>query len=144
MIPATRINRLVDFYETLTPESVRNFAELYSQDVFFKDPFNEVRGLEALRGIFMKMFEKVSEPRFIVTERVVDEQGAVLVWEFHFRIRQAGCGGARIIRGVSHLKFDPDGRVNWHRDYWDAAEEFYAGLPVIGLLFSGLRKMMAG
>ncbi len=39
---------------------------------------------------------------------------------------------AQVIRGVSHLKFDASGRVCWRRDYWDAAEEFYAKRPVIG------------
>ena len=33
--------------------------------------------------------------------------------------------------------------VNYHRDYWDAAEELYMKLPAIGSLMRGLRKMLA-
>jgi hypothetical protein len=45
---------------------------------------------------------------------------------------------------VSHLKFAADGRVVYHRDYWDAAEELYMKLPAIGTLMRGLRRMLAG
>ena len=89
------------------------------------------------------MFGQVAEPRFVVTEKVVDANGAMLVWEFYYRVRLWGKGEAQVMRGVSHLKFDPDGKVNYHRDYWDAAEELYMKLPAIGTLMRGLRRMLA-
>jgi steroid delta-isomerase len=48
-----------------------------------------------------------------------------------------------VIRGASHLRFDADGKVAWHRDYWDAAEELYARLPGIGWLMRALRRRLA-
>jgi len=36
-----------------------------------------------------------------------------------------------------------DGRVNSHRDYWDAAEELYEKLPLMGLLMRFLRRTMS-
>ena len=50
---------------------------------------------------------------------------------------------AQLIRGASHLKFDQQGRVVWHRDYWDAAEELYEKLPVIGWLMRFLKGKLA-
>jgi len=41
---------------------------------------------------------------------------------------------------VTLLKFDAAGKVNYHRDYWDAAEELYEKLPLIGPLMRGLRR----
>lgn len=135
------VELLVHYYETFSPPSIERFAEYYSDDAYFKDPFNEVRGLAAIRRIFLHMFSQLDEPRFVVGERVVDAGGAFLVWDFHFRLR--GRSAAQLIRGVSHLKFDASGRVCWHRDYWDAAEELYAKLPLIGGLFRGLRRSLA-
>jgi len=54
-----------------------------------------------------------------------------------------GADTPQVIRGVTHLKFGTDGKVNYHRDYWDAAEELYMKLPVIGRLMRGLRKILA-
>lgn len=45
------------------------------------------------------------------------------------------------IRGATHIRFAADGRVEFHRDYWDAAEELYEKLPVLGTLMRGLKRM---
>jgi hypothetical protein len=47
------------------------------------------------------------------------------------------------IHGSSHVRFDANGRVIYHRDYWDAANELYAKLPIIGTLMKFLAKKMA-
>lgn len=137
------LDDLIDFYQTLDVDRVARFAEFYADDAAFKDPFNDVRGVAAIRRIFTHMFSQVAEPRFVVTERVVDAGGAVLVWEFHYRMRLPGCCDAQVMRGVSHLKFAADGRVASHRDYWDTAEELYMKLPLLGPLMRGLRRYLA-
>jgi steroid delta-isomerase len=137
------LDALIAFYENLSSDSVARFADHYAEDAYFKDPFNEVRGLAPIQRIFTHMFVQVSEPRFVISERVVDENGAVLVWDFHFRLRLWGRDKAQVIRGVSHLRFNAEGKVVWHRDYWDAAEELYARLPGIGWLMRRLKRAMA-
>ena len=134
---------LIRFYHDLTPESVGCFAEFYSADAYFKDPFNEVRGVPAIERIFAHMFKQVDAPRFVVTEQVVDAGGAMLVWEFCYRVRLWGEGEAQVMRGVSHLRFDADGKVCYHRDYWDTAEELYMKLPGLGTLMRGLRRALS-
>ena len=136
------LDHLVAFYENLTPASLPRFAEFYSADARFRDPFNDVRGVEAITRVFAHMFHSVQEPRFVVTERVVDADGAFLVWEFHFR---AGLGWRirpQVIRGSSHLRFAADGRVCHHRDYWDANEELFMKLPIIGGILRWLSRQM--
>lgn len=137
------LDELIRFYHDLTPESVARFPEFYNADAWFKDPFNEVLGVAAIQRIFSHMFTQVDEPRFVVTERMVDAGGAMLVWELGFRVRLWGKGQAQIMRGVSHLKFDAGGKVNYHRDYWDTGEELYMKLPGLGTLMRGLRRALA-
>ena len=137
------LEALIQFYNTFSPASVARFPEFYSDDVWFKDPFNEVRGIAAIQRIFTHMFSQVAEPRFVVTEQVVDTNGAMLVWEFHFRPRFLGEGKTQVMRGVSHLKFDATGKVCYHRDYWDTVEELYEKLPVIGSVVRLFQKVFA-
>ena len=130
------LDALVRFYQELTPASVARFPEFYTEDAWFKDPFQEVRGVAAIQRIFAHMFRQVEEPRFIVSEQLADDHAAMLVWEFRY-------GRGQCIRGVSHLRFAADGRVAYHRDYWDAAEELYAKLPILGALLRRLRRALA-
>ncbi|MGB7535507.1 MAG: nuclear transport factor 2 family protein [Azonexus sp.] len=137
------LDQLIEFYQGLALEDIARFPEFYSADAYFKDPFNEVRGVAAVQRIFAHMFEQVGEPRFVVSERVVDDGGAMLIWTFSFRAGRRGGGGTQVIRGVSHLRFDAAGKVSYHRDYWDAAEELYMKLPILGVLMRGLRRALA-
>jgi len=131
--------RIVEYFESLTPESVARLGELYSENAYFKDPFNEVNGRDGIRRVFDHMFRQVEAPRFRVTDRVADAAGAMLVWEFSFRSR----GRETLVRGATHLRFDGRGKIVYHRDYWDAAEELYAKLPLLGALMRWLRRRLA-
>ncbi len=137
--------KLIAFYENLSPESVDRFWEFYTENAYFKDPFNEVHDLDGILRIFRHMFRQVAEPRFKVCEQLVAENGAMLVWEFHYRPRLLGRvqREAQVMRGVSHLRFAPDGRVNYHRDYWDTAEELYFKVPGLGCVMRSLKKALA-
>jgi len=132
--------KIVVFFETLTPQSVHRFGEFYTEDAYFKDPFKEVRGLPAIQQIFGHMYEALHEPRFVVTGRVVEGEQLMLTWDFHFRFRQFSPGQPQVIRGASHLRLAPDGRIRHHRDYWDAAEELYEKLPLVGGLMRWLKR----
>jgi steroid Delta-isomerase len=134
------VERIVVFFETLTPQSVSRFGEFYTEDTYFKDPFNEVRGLKEVQRIFGHMFDALQEPRFVITERLMDGEQCFLSWDFHFRFRKFNPDVNRTIRGATHLRLGADGRIRFHRDYWDAAEELYEKLPVIGGLMRWLKK----
>ena len=138
-----RAREVARFFEQLTPESLEQLPDWYSADALFKDPFNEVSGLPAIQRIFSHMFSQVAEPRFHIEERLVADNGAMLAWTFHYRMPRLGGGGNQVMRGASHLRFDAAGKVSYHRDYWDAAEELYMKLPVPGMMMRGLRRALA-
>jgi steroid delta-isomerase len=143
MDAAQALDRLADYFENMSAASVALMGDYYADDAAFKDPFNDVHGLPAIRRIFSHMFRQVAAPRFIVTARMAGADGATLVWEFHFRARFGLKEEAHRIRGASHLRFDAAGKVDYHRDYWDAAEELYGKLPLLGGLTRALARKLA-
>lgn len=134
------VTRVVAFFENLTPASLASLPAFYAAHARFKDPFNDVRGLDAIVQIFAHMFETLDAPRFVVRERIVQGSQCFLSWEFHFRFRRFRQGQAQVILGGSHLVLDDAGRVVLHRDYWDAAEELYEKLPVVGGAMRWLKR----
>ena len=130
---------MVSLYEGLAPADLLQLGWVYSEQASFKDPFNRVQGLTAITAIFSHMFATLDAPRFAVVDAVAAGDDAFLTWDFSFRSRGAGAR-TLCIHGASHLRFGPDGRVLMHRDYWDAAEEVYEKLPVIGALMRWLKR----
>jgi hypothetical protein len=134
------VQGLVQFFEQLKPEDLQRLPALYATDARFKDPFNEVQGLAAIEGIFAHMFEALDSPHFIVTERIVQNHTCFLVWDFRFRFKRFDTRTWQTVRGGTHLIFNEAGLVTLHRDYWDAAEELYEKLPVVGGLMRWLKR----
>jgi ketosteroid isomerase-like protein len=134
--------RVRAFYEGLAPADLDRLESIYAPDAYFRDPFNEVRGLPEIRRIFAQMFEHLDDARFAFADEAIDERGAFLTWDMTFRIRKLAPGETRRIHGATHLRFAPDGRVAYHRDYWDAADELYAKLPLIGPVMRWLKRQL--
>lgn len=135
---ATR--RLISLYEQLSPADLPKLGGYYASDASFKDPFNDVRGVPAIERIFTHMFAVLEQPRFTVTQYLVQGEQAFLSWEFRFRMRRWRPRVQHCIQGATLLRFDAEGCVTVHHDYWDAAHEFYEKLPVLGGLMRWLRQ----
>ena len=123
---------LATFFETLSPQSVSQLHTLYDAQATFKDPFNEVQGLPEIERIFRHMYVALDQPHFVITGQLVDGAQAFLTWEFRFRFKRFDTTTLQTVRGASHVAFNEQGLVTLHRDYWDAAEELYEKLPVVG------------
>jgi len=138
MTTLTAMEKFVDFFTSMTPASVEQLHTVYTEDVFFKDPFNAVTGLSAVRKIFLEMFHQVDEPRFVVLLHGVTGSEGFITWEMHYRFKNET--RQQCIRGATHVQFSADGRISLHRDYWDAAEELYEKLPILGSLMRMLKR----
>lgn len=132
----TQLDGLLDWYTTLTPDSVKLARRFYHADAHFKDPFNDVHSVAAIVDIFDHMFSSTERPRFTIHERIEQGQQAFVTWAFEFELK----GAHYSILGASHFKFDSNGLVTEHRDYWDAAEELFQKLPLIGGPVRWLRR----
>jgi hypothetical protein len=128
-------------YEGLRPDDLERFGEVYTPGARFKDPFNDVRGVDAIRAVFRHMYATLESPRFEVLEQVSVGSAGFIRWRFHFATRGPG-GRQWSIEGVSRVAFAPDGRVEEHVDYWDPVEGLYGHLPVLGWLFRLPRRWL--
>ena len=131
-----RLDPLLDWYSTLSPDTLVQAVDHYHHNARFKDPFNEVDGVDAIITLFEHMFATTQNPRFIMHDRILQDRQAFVSWTFEFELNNHPYS----VRGGSHLKFDDRGLVLEHRDYWDAAEELFQKLPVIGTPVRWLRN----
>jgi steroid delta-isomerase len=129
------------FFETLTPARVVFLRDLAVPDVRFKDPFNDVRGVEPMIAAISSMYRH-GTPRFEVIDRATGEVGAgYLLWRC--TIVPDGLRSGWTFEGMSSVRFDPAGRVVEHIDHWDASEQFFERLPVIGMALRLIKRGLA-
>lgn len=136
------LDTLCDYFDRLAADNLDELDRYYAADAWFKDPFHEVTGVEAIRAILEHTFKKLPGARFRVTGRFPGADGdAVILWALDFTLPMTHA--PTTIVGATHLAFDAAGRVVRHRDYWDAAEELYGRLPGLKWLMRALARQAA-
>lgn len=133
------VKRYIEAFEHLTPSTLRQLEECFTEGARFVDPFNDVRGKSSIRRVFEHMFASCEDPRFEVQECLGGDALVYLRWHFDF----GKVASRRRIQGVSRVEFAPDGLVSEHLDYWDPASQLYEKLPLLGQLFRALRTRLA-
>ena len=132
------LNRYSVFFATLTQQELDRCDQLFSQQVHFKDPFNDVTGIASVKQVFRHMFDTCETVRFEIHDCSGHGSVGYINWTFHFMIKRRW--KQRKIQGVSRVAFNAKGEVVEHIDYWDAAENIYQSLPLIGWLLKQLRN----
>lgn len=138
----TPLDRYAEFWEALTQESLPQLTALVAPEIRFKDPFNDVRGASRMLAAMALMFDHGS-PRFEVLDRAMGRgDRGYLRWRC--TIAHAGAA-ATVLEGMSEIRFDAQGLAIEHIDHWDAAEQLYEGVPVLGAVLRRIkRRFQAG
>lgn len=141
MVSNVAVADYISFFENLTPADLERFEQVFAPDARFRDPFNDARGVAAVRRVFEKMFADIDSHKFKVLDHAVAGDRAYLNWEFQLTPR----GKSKIwpIKGMSVIVFREDGKVTAHIDHYDAAGQIYEKIPVIGAVLRRLRRRIA-
>jgi len=128
------------FFETITVKTpLTEYANIYAQNAFFKDPFHQINGVEKIYDIFQNMYKNLENPHFKIIETATNPIHLFVVWEFHFVFR----GRADSFKGMSQLTLDSQGKINSHIDFWDAGEHIYAKIPILGWFINYVKNKIA-
>lgn len=118
------------FFENLNKDiSIEEYKKIFSDDVYFEDPFQKTKGIEAIYKIFDHMYKTVEEPRFIVKEIIQKDNIAYLQWNFIFKYKNSR--NIESFTGVSRVELNSENKVMSHIDYWDSASNIYEKIPFL-------------
>ena len=125
------LKRFNDFYETYTTESISaGMRELYAEDAWFGDPFHIVEGIDEIEHYFLVMAEPVEHCTFTVDS--VHRSGNEYFARWTMELESKAAKGELIKTiGISHVRFNREGKVIFQQDYWDSSA-MLDRLPIVG------------
>lgn len=139
MTPEAAAQRYIAFCEKMTPGDLGRLDEVCAPDIRFRDPFNQVAGVEDYRRVLAKMFEDIGQPDFTVDGHALEGDICHLRWRLRF---QRKSGREVVIPGMSEVAFGPDGRATRHFDYWDAGQ-VYEMVPLLRGLIRMVKRRLS-
>jgi hypothetical protein len=138
------LDRLSDYFVQMTPDSVASdTASVYSPDAFLYDNLAAVQGLDNIRSYFTKAASEVDELTVEFLQVARSDEDYFIRWRMTIVAPNLDDSGALVSYGMTQFRFDSDGRVLLHRDFWDAATGLYEYLPVLGGLVARTRGTLA-
>ena len=137
------ILRVEHLFQNYTPEELeKRVPEVYAQTVWFRDGFREINGLDALRTYLDHSASTLRDSRFDFAPAMISGNEAVLRWTMHLNLnRDPEDRWSRTI-GLSHIRFDAEGKVLFQQDYWDPTDMLYYRIPVAKTLIHQVRKKL--
>ena len=125
------LHRFAKTFSELNAGNLQRLGEIYSEDIRFRDPLHDVRGLSRVRSYFAELYANVSELRFDFYgfDQIAEGEG-YLRWTMSYRHPRLKKGELIRVEGCSYLLWN--GKVHQHRDYFDAGALLYENLPLMG------------
>lgn len=120
------LEEYVTWLERLNPRSIRLIEKIAAHGMAFSDPFNVVRGVDAVEAALEKRLAAFGgSPKLTVTDRAIG-QGAEAVY-LRWTMTGTWRGKPIVINGIAELAFTPDGKIYSHIDHWDAGSVLLNG-----------------
>lgn len=141
---AAALERFQGFFSSFSPERVKTLVPLtYAEDVYFNDTLKTVRGRVALQHYLEESAAAVADCRVDVLDVIrTTEHEHLIRWRMMIRFKRFKRGQDTWTVGMSHLRFNADGLVVYHQDYWNAADGIYRHIPVLGWMIEAIQKRL--
>ena len=137
------LDRFKRFFGSLTEESVRTtIRDVYAPNVFFNDTLKTVTGVDALEE-YLVATAQAAESVTVRFDDAVESAGNHYVrWTMDVRLKRFKRGETLRSVGMTHLRFNRDGKVVLHKDFWDAGGGFFEHLPVLGRAMRWIKSQL--
>ncbi len=133
------VERFRAFFGDLNEARVKeNIRGVYAQDVWFNDTIKSIRGVDALEHYLVETARNVESCKVDIDEIVPAPSGVYVRWHMHIRFKKFHKGETQSSIGVTLLRFDKEGRVAYHQDFWDSGSNLFEKVPVLG---AGIRAV---
>jgi len=121
------------YFTGMTAESVRELTSVvYAPEGYLNDTLVGIDGAARIEAYFSHTMERAR----LLNVEFLDRAPAGTDWYVRWRMTVAADGlngGEEVVTyGVTQFRFDGDGRVLIHKDFWDSGTGLYEQLPVIG------------
>jgi hypothetical protein len=125
-----------DLFTDMQPEAVRGkVAALYAEGAYFNDNLAVMEGAAAIADHLAHTAGNIQGIGLDVLEISHSGVDYFARWRMTVTARRLNQGKPMVSYGVTHFRFDADGRVLLHKDFWDAGTGLYEFIPGLrGLL----------
>lgn len=125
--------KFADLYSDLSPQNVNaRVRDTYAPEAWFNDTVATEVGIDAIARYLLKTARGAEKINATVRDVAVSGADCYVRWTMEVRTKSLAGGKPVTTEGVSQLRFDDEGRIILHQDFWNPAAGIYGHLPLLG------------
>ena len=135
------ISRFEQFLGHLDEKTARDETEkVYAPEAFLNDTLKTLHGSRAIRDYFIKTAQGLESMTVSFDDVAVSGRNYYFRWTMDTRMKHLAKGKTVRTIGVTLVRFDPQGRVLLHQDFWDSAQGVWDHVPVLGTVIRWIQS----
>jgi hypothetical protein len=140
--PENLKTKIKEAFNAFNPSNMGVLDSFYADNVQFVDPVVKLDGLFKLKKYYSHVYKNVISIQFDFHKIENEGESYFAEWTMNLAVRGLNGGKAYSVEGLSALRFDPQGKVSYHRDYVDLGAMVYEKLPVLGPAIRLIKKQL--
>lgn len=137
------IKRFSDFFAVLTEDKVRQqVRNVYAKEFYFNDTLKEIRDIDTLERYLIHTAQKVESCTVDLLDVSVNHGEYYFRWLMHIKFKEFKKGQIQTSNGMTHIRFNKEGKIIFHQDYWDAASHLFEKVPFVGWMIRKIKKRL--
>lgn len=113
--------------------------EVYAEDAFFNDTLKTVHGADAIEEYLGETSDGIDKGTVQFLDVVSDNGNYYFRWLMTIQFKKFDRGEDKRSIGMSHIRFDSEGKVILHQDYWDSTGGLFEHVPVVGWMLRRIK-----
>jgi len=134
------IARFTEFLREWNPETIADSVQaVYASEAYFNDTIKEMNSNKRIAHYLAKSLEATETVRIEVLDVARSGVDYYFRWVMDIKFRNLNNGDWTQSEGMSQIRFNHEGKVLLHRDFWDAAGGLFVYMPVVGSLLKWIK-----
>jgi limonene-1,2-epoxide hydrolase len=139
--------RAIDRFQALlsdfkAPDFRSRIREVYADEVFFNDTLKTLHGVDAVERHLIATADALESGTVEFVDTVSADGDYYFRWVMMVRFKRVARGEEKQSVGMTHVRFDPEGKVLLHQDFWDSAGGLFEHTPVLGWMLRRVRNRL--
>jgi hypothetical protein len=126
------IDRFLEFFASSGSSAEADARRVYAETLYFSDTLLTSEDHERVVKHMARMHSATGTLSVEPLGRVISGADVYLIWRMRATFKPLFSEINSDTLGISHLRFDAEGRVVLHQDFWDGAAGFYQHIPLLG------------
>lgn len=119
-----------------------NTLKVYAADAYLDDTLAVHHGAAEIEAYFVKTSGAMTSYQVTIDDVARSGNDYYVRWTMVFAAPALSGGKPVHSIGISQIRLNRDGKVEFHQDFWDSGKNFHAHLPVVGGAIGYVRKRL--